>query len=186
MNYVSPAALGLSKEAIHTAMDQLPYYTPVYRGTLPPSRPFAYASNHCARMAHPLTATVVPGTRGGDAAAMTRAMLPTMTPQPTGALHPNAAAMMARTAPPHPMALRQYQLQLMQQQQQAAIAAMQNTTTTTSSSSVCSNCGAPESTQWRATSNVGPNVPPLCNACGLYFAKHQTHRPVERWTGRAQ
>jgi GATA zinc finger len=42
---------------------------------------------------------------------------------------------------------------------------------------VCSNCGSSSTPFWRKDKHTGQ---PLCNACGLYFAKNDKHRPNVR------
>lgn len=42
---------------------------------------------------------------------------------------------------------------------------------------VCSNCGSSNTPFWRKDKHTGQ---PLCNACGLYFAKNDKHRPNVR------
>jgi len=46
------------------------------------------------------------------------------------------------------------------------------------SNKVCSNCGTTSTPFWRKNKNGGL---PLCNACGLYFAKNEAPRPKELW-----
>lgn len=43
---------------------------------------------------------------------------------------------------------------------------------------ICSNCGTSSTPFWRKNKNGGL---PLCNACGLYFAKNEAPRPKELW-----
>ena len=43
---------------------------------------------------------------------------------------------------------------------------------------VCSNCGTSTTPFWRKNKHGGL---PLCNACGLYFAKNDAQRPKELW-----
>ncbi|GJQ08796.1 hypothetical protein GpartN1_g587.t1 [Galdieria partita] len=42
----------------------------------------------------------------------------------------------------------------------------------------CMNCGTVKSPGWRAGP---PGARRLCNACGLFWAKHKQHRPKEKW-----
>eukprot|EP00871_Galdieria_phlegrea_P006046 jgi/Galph1/929/GphlegSOOS_G5622.1 len=48
----------------------------------------------------------------------------------------------------------------------------------TGSDVFCMNCGTVRSPGWRAGP---PNARRLCNACGLFWAKHKQHRPKEKW-----
>ncbi len=43
---------------------------------------------------------------------------------------------------------------------------------------ICKNCGTRNTPFWRKDKNDGR---PLCNACGLYFAKNDMQRPKVLW-----
>lgn len=43
---------------------------------------------------------------------------------------------------------------------------------------VCANCGTTSTPFWRTQKTTGAK---LCNACGLYFAKNEVHRPEFLW-----
>ncbi|KAI9229903.1 MAG: hypothetical protein DHS80DRAFT_21953 [Piptocephalis tieghemiana] len=58
-DHVPPKAL-ISTSSLHRAMKGIEGRSPVYPGTLPPNRPFSYASHKATRSAHPQMATVVP------------------------------------------------------------------------------------------------------------------------------
>ena len=45
-------------------------------------------------------------------------------------------------------------------------------------SKACSNCATSNTPFWRKDKNGGQ---PLCNACGLYLAKNDAHRPKLLW-----
>ncbi|KAI9595009.1 hypothetical protein BDF19DRAFT_423055 [Syncephalis fuscata] len=79
-------------------------------------------------------------------------------------------------------AQQQYQLQLLQRQQAMATTMMMMQGN--NNAPRCINCGVTDSSTWRAMPGANSSAK-LCNACGLYYAKYQSHRPVERWTNRA-
>jgi hypothetical protein len=48
---------------------------------------------------------------------------------------------------------------------------------------VCSNCQTNSTPFWRKDRHDGS---PLCNACGLYYAKNEAHRPKVSWSRACQ
>ncbi|RKP23378.1 hypothetical protein SYNPS1DRAFT_30882 [Syncephalis pseudoplumigaleata] len=177
---------------IEAAMARLPHATPAYRGTLPPSRPFAYGSNYGTRAMHPPAATVMPGARS-DASNMAqiqqqllqqrqlqaagttsgRANAPITPVSYAGAGNRGGSSMHAAASSSTPANLtpqQQQQWQLLQRQQQAMATTMMMMQGNHGNVNAirCLNCGTADSSTWRAMPGANQSAK-LCNGKWQYI-----------------